>query len=706
MKISAIICTSDRPVGLVKLLRALFSQDRLPDQIVIVEDRQGPEPRQSIDALRDKGLEVYYLRRSPPGLTASRNLALRHAHGQLLSFFDDDTIPAADYLKMVERVFAADTSGRLGGLAPVLEPWEHRPGIGDRLWQRLMRLAGLWSLPHRHRRQIFSPTICFRFTLSPTTFLPGVVTYRRAALKGTCFDEHLEGYGLGEDLDLSFSLSDHWQLYRSAALRISHQRDPQHRPDHFARAKMLARNLAYITCKHSGFHIGTLLILAWQFMGLCFAHLLFTFLGDSRRHLATLAGILQGLPQASRNLYTMFSSASQAQQVSSRSAYTKTAAGKSAEHRRRHILFVLNSLALGGAERLTLALLEALDSERFRSSLLCLQQPGPLAEKLPNHVGFYHNFSSGKFDPLVLPAMVQLIINRRVDLVVSVGNGGDRMFWSSLACLLTGRRLVIWCHSQPTPRSPSFEWSNRLLQRLVHSFIAVSASQVQAMTEILHIPPSRIKLIANALPNVSQIPAKQPSAQQRVQFRRQFNLPAKAFLIVTVANFRAVKGHDVLIDAAAEVLNQNDNVYFLLIGDGPQRRAICERISQRGIDSKHILFLGQRFDVADLVRHADLFVSSSYTESFGLAVLEAMAAGLPVIATDCSGPRSLIEHNRTGLLTPVGQPHQLAQAIIGLLSDPDLRNRLAGEALRFARQKRFHISTMVEAFESFFELLI
>ena len=87
MKISAIICTSKRPAALNRLLRALLGQNRLPDQIIVVEDRQGPEPRQILQSLREKGVQVCYFRRACPGLTASRNLALTHAQGQLLSFF-------------------------------------------------------------------------------------------------------------------------------------------------------------------------------------------------------------------------------------------------------------------------------------------------------------------------------------------------------------------------------------------------------------------------------------------------------------------------------------------------------------------------------------------------------------------------------------------------------------------------------------------
>ncbi len=688
MKISAIICTSNRPVGLANLLRALLAGQRRPDQIVIIEDRQGPEPGEILNECRGKGIQVCYLRRSPPGLTASRNLALTHATGELLSFFDDDTTPAPDYLQAIERIFEADTTVRLGGLAPVLEPWDHRPGPGDRLWQFLMHLAGLWSLPCRPRRHIFSQALCFQFGLRPCAFLPGVVTYRRAALENLNFDQRLSGYALAEDLDLSFSLSGRWQLYRSTALRIRHHHDPLHRPDRLTMGKMLVRNLLYVTCKHVGLRIGTLVVLLWQLLGLCFAHLLFTILGDTRAHVAWLRGIGQGLPSALYNLGTNVPK-------------LLPVAPKPSPARAKHVLFIINTLEPGGAEQLTLTLLQGLNPGRFSASLLCLQDPGPLASQLPPSVKLYHNFSANKFDLSVLPSIVRLILRERVDLLVCVGNGGDRMFFSSLASLLTAKPLLQWCHSYPTLTEPTFEKLNRLLRTVTKTFVAVSAPQAQALSKVLHIPTSRIKLIDNALPSAAAI-AKKPSAGQLASFRSKLDLPPDAFLIATVANLRPVKGHDLLIDAAAKVIAEHDNVYFLLIGQGPQKEVIRRRIQSLKIDPDRIIFLGQRFDVPQLLCCCDLYVCPSYRESFGLAILEAMASGLAVIATDTPAVGSLIKHNRTGLLV---QPDHLARAILALISNPDRRGALAKRARKFARNKQFSSTSMVGAFEELFELL-
>ena len=140
-------------------------------------------------------------------------------------------------------------------------------------------------------------------------------------------------------------------------------------------------------------------------------------------------------------------------------------------------------------------------------------------------------------------------------------------------------------------------------------------------------------------------------------------------------------------------------------GDGRQGQAISRQIELLKIARNRIIFLGQRFDVPQLLCRCDLYVCPSYRESFGLALLEAMAVGLPVIATDTSPLRSLIDHNRTGLLVPAGPPHPLAQAIIALTSDAHRRSALSARARQFACQKRFSIPSMVTAFEGLFELL-
>lgn len=169
------------------------------------------------------------------------------------------------------------------------------------------------------------------------------------------------------------------------------------------------------------------------------------------------------------------------------------------------------------------------------------------------------------------------------------------------------------------------------------------------------------------------------------------NLPREAKLIAVVANMNvATKGHLDLIHAAVEVCREYPETIFLLIGDGAERPGI-ERMAGELELRDNILFLGRRNDVPLVLACCDLSVLASWAEGLPNSVLEAMAAGLPVVATRVGGTPEIIEDEVSGLLVPPRNSHELAQAILRLLGDPKFAQRLA----RAARE-RVHLQFSFE----------
>jgi glycosyltransferase involved in cell wall biosynthesis len=140
-------------------------------------------------------------------------------------------------------------------------------------------------------------------------------------------------------------------------------------------------------------------------------------------------------------------------------------------------------------------------------------------------------------------------------------------------------------------------------------------------------------------------------------------------------------------------------------GDPSREAATLRRLERLASDlnlTDQIRLLGQVDEVAPLLAAMDLFVSASQTESFGLAIVEALASGLPVVATETEGAGEIIELNETGFLVPVGQPAALAKAINRLVSDGDLRLRM-GQAAYRAASERFQLDKMVDSIEKIYE---
>ncbi len=170
--------------------------------------------------------------------------------------------------------------------------------------------------------------------------------------------------------------------------------------------------------------------------------------------------------------------------------------------------------------------------------------------------------------------------------------------------------------------------------------------------------------------------------------------------VITIANLRAEKAHETVIGAAALLAPAFPEVRFRFVGDGPRRRVLEALASARGLE-RTIEFLGHREDVPALLADADVFVLPSRSEAFPNAAIEAMAAGLPVVASGVGGLLDLIDDGRTGLLVPPGDPEALAARLRSLILDPAHAAALGHEARQAVRQ-RYDFDRMVAAFEQLY----
>lgn len=175
------------------------------------------------------------------------------------------------------------------------------------------------------------------------------------------------------------------------------------------------------------------------------------------------------------------------------------------------------------------------------------------------------------------------------------------------------------------------------------------------------------------------------AARSAATIRADLGLTPDDIVVLTVARFTAQKGYDVLVAAAAQVLDRRPKVKFLLVGTGPEQVVIKERIAAAGRDES-VLLLGRRDDVPDLLAIADLFVLPSHFEGLPLALLEAAAAGVPVVATAIGGTIEAIGPDHPFLVAPA-DPDALARAMLRALAEPGLAQAAANQAkARFESQ--------------------
>jgi glycosyltransferase involved in cell wall biosynthesis len=234
--------------------------------------------------------------------------------------------------------------------------------------------------------------------------------------------------------------------------------------------------------------------------------------------------------------------------------------------------------------------------------------------------------------------------------------------------------------------------------------IAVSQAVASQLRADAIVPSKKISIVLNRIDTKSFQVARRNFT--RSQFLDAWNLPQDCLLVGTVGELTPIKGQEEFLRAAALVLKQIPIAYFIVAGiDHSQRQEHNSHIKQliKELDlANRVRLVGWLDDLAQLYCALDVFVSASHTESFGLALAEAMAAGTAVVATETAGARELITSGETGLLVPVNDVDQLAATILGLLTNENERLRLATAAQQSAAE-RFSIERMIDETEKIYE---
>lgn len=283
---------------------------------------------------------------------------------------------------------------------------------------------------------------------------------------------------------------------------------------------------------------------------------------------------------------------------------------------------------------------------------------------------------SGRIDLKTVRAVRAFVEKNRIDVVHSHGYKSN--IYAYLACRKRGTRLVTTCHNWINANSKMSLYTrlDKFFLKRFDSVVAVSDAVRDQLLDV-GVSPGKVSVIGNG---VSQEKFRTVSADKK-SVRAVLGLSSRAFVVGTVGRLSAEKGYDVLLEAAREVTGKRDDCFFLLIGDGPQRRELEEKARSLGIDGR-IVFAGKRSDIPELLAAMDVFVMSSLTEGQPMALLEAMASGRPVVATTVGDVPKILKQGNAGLLVPPSDSKALAEGLLRVIEDNILAKRLSVNALK------------------------
>lgn len=346
-------------------------------------------------------------------------------------------------------------------------------------------------------------------------------------------------------------------------------------------------------------------------------------------------------------------------------------------------------MPIGGAERLLVDVVRRLDPARFESVVCCIQAKGELAAELESAgiaVHCLERMRSKRFDWRAVRDLARLLRRERIALVHSHLYHAN--LYGRLAARLARVPALATVHNVYTRSKLHRRLLNRLLSRATARVIAVSDEVRRDLIEQDGIDAAKVVTIRNGI-DLRRVETR----LSRKEARERLAIPDDALAIGCVGRLEEQKGHRFLLQAAAQL---DSSCRIFVVGDGRLRHELEAQARGR------VTFLGARSDVAEILRALDIFVMPSLWEGLSLAMLEAMAAGLPLVISDVSGVAQAFGGEECGLRVPPGDAVALADAI-RLLAESPQRRASMGEAARRRARAEFDIEVMIKRLAAVYE---
>lgn len=368
---------------------------------------------------------------------------------------------------------------------------------------------------------------------------------------------------------------------------------------------------------------------------------------------------------------------------------------------RKRVVFIVGTLNTGGIERSVVDwCLYLQDTTDWEPVVICvLKRSGPFLPVLENRGirveecrlrqrGFTFRLKRivQQFNPQVVHSQVAF-----------------SMPWQVLGIVLSGSRRIIFTQQNeyqnwnPLGARIRLKIYFGLFFRFIDQYTCVSEKVRDSLCALSGRSPRDFSIIPNSVNTGLFF----PDPAQRDQQRQQMNVKPETFLAGMVARFSPQKGHLYLLEAVRLLQARQVDGKIVLVGVGDLENEVRAFVERYGLQDQ-VLFYGQALTVNHVLQALDCFILPSLWEGMPLALLEAMASGIPVIATDVAGTREVIQHEINGILIPAKNPEAIAAAFVRMKDDPEFRKKLSQQALTFVREK-YSVAANMKAYLQLYE---
>jgi len=373
---------------------------------------------------------------------------------------------------------------------------------------------------------------------------------------------------------------------------------------------------------------------------------------------------------------------------------------------------ITDTLSIGGAERWLCILSVKTDPHKFLHKVLSTKQGGPLEEYLKQHGIYYKVLFQPRRSIVLFPLFIFDVIKTffgvykflkkyRPDIIhCHLLNSG---YFGIICGRLLNIPVIYTIHSSnvlllPMEEKRRFrdflrkEFTSFLLRK-VDTVVAVSNAIKQEVTKLFPTLAPSVKVIPNGIDIDIYSQAK------KGKLREKLSIDPDCILLTNVGNLIPVKNHAMLLKIVSELKDYHSNFRVIIVGEGPLKKSLLNMSELLGIE-KYVFFIGRRNDIPEILSDTDIYVSTSKWEGLPLSLLEAMAAGKPVIATNVPGIKEVLEDG-AGILVDIDDIRGFREAILELIKSPEKRKRL-GLLAKEVVCKRYSLKESIKKWEALY----
>jgi glycosyltransferase involved in cell wall biosynthesis len=361
------------------------------------------------------------------------------------------------------------------------------------------------------------------------------------------------------------------------------------------------------------------------------------------------------------------------------------------------VLLINPSANLGGGNTISNNLASGLDKNIFEVFTL-FPEKGPAVSILKEAKGINILTSPKSNLCSILFFLYSFLKNNKIDIVHAQGTRAA--FWTKLVFLFLRKKpkFIYTLHGLHIAHRPFFQkypllYLERVLNVLVDRLVCPSLSVKSLAEKYKIIKKSKIDLIYNGI-DIKKFATALPLN------KKTLDVPENFLVVSAIQRLNFPKDVSTILRAFRKVTESFENVILLIVGDGPLMPELKKEAKNLNIEKK-VLFLGERFDIENILAISDIVILSSSYEALGLSLIETMAAKKPVIGTNVEGIKEIIEHGKNGFLVNFGDKDKMAEYILLLLNDSGLRQKMGENGFEFVKAK-FFLEKMLENYQNLY----